>query len=128
MFNFSFICYFVLYLWFILWTFFYWVIYILCIYMGNLLQDIHPRCFPQNLFSLTPLNPLIYNPFGRGMVLFFYSILHGVPAWTYKVSVVYSPTSKNDQKKYFLRIEISTPRKTRLNTHLGKHQEILHGM
>ena len=31
------------------------------------------RWFPQKVFSLTPLNPLIYTPFGLGMVLFFYS-------------------------------------------------------
>ena len=35
--------------------------------MGYLLKDY--RRFPQNLFSLTYLNPLIYNPFWMGMVL-----------------------------------------------------------
>ena len=41
---------------------------------------------PPNLFSLTPLNPLIYKPFGLGMVSFFYSwvatgILHTRNSW-----------------------------------------------
>ena len=31
------------------------------------------RWFPQKVFSLTPLKPLSYIPFGLGMVWFFYS-------------------------------------------------------
>ena len=33
-------------------------------------------------------------------------ILQGVPAWTYKFSVFYSPTSRNDRKIYLLRIKM----------------------
>ena len=45
------------------------------------------RWFPQNLFSLTPLNPLIYNLFGLRMVSFFYLWRKG-PMCSYKVLTI----------------------------------------
>ena len=33
--------------------------------------------------------------------------IHHPPAWTHTISVLYSPTSKNGRKKYFVRVEVN---------------------
>ena len=50
--------------------------YLNCFQAGSSLLYLYWPLAPgqtYNLFSLTPLNPLIYNPFGLGIVSFFYS-------------------------------------------------------